>query len=83
MAVQPADHEPFRRRGRCRRPTPLEDEAAERVQSTPVPRAIRAAPGTTTAVAGFEDRQPVSSYGIRPATTPGATRRNRTLPNAA
>src|SRR5829696_3330132 len=32
MAIQPADHEPLRRRRRGRRPTPLEDEAAERMQ---------------------------------------------------
>ena len=32
MAIQPADYKPLRRRRRCRGPTPLEDEAAERMQ---------------------------------------------------
>src|SRR5215207_4656957 len=31
MAIQPADDEPLRRRHRCRRPMPLEDEAGERM----------------------------------------------------
>src|SRR4051794_3921066 len=64
-------------------PRPSKTKRPNACRRTPTPRAIRAAPTTTRAVAGLEDRQPVSSHGTRPATTPGATNRNRTLPNAA
>src|SRR3954453_7053034 len=63
-------------------PRPSKTKRPNACRRTPVPRTIRAAPRTTTAVAGFVERQPVSSHGTRPATTPGATSRNRTLPSA-
>ena len=64
-------------------PRPSTTKRRNASKRTPAPRAIRAAPRTATEAGGFEDRQPVSSHGTRPAAIPGATTRNTALPNAA
>ena len=64
-------------------PMPSITKRAKACNSTATPAAMSSAPANRSPIHGSADRQPVISQGTSPATTPGATRRNTTLPSAA
>ena len=69
-----------------RRAKPFDDEAPERAERAAAPAASRITPATRSGSqygSGSRTSQPVSSHGISPATTPGASTRNTRLPSAA